>query len=41
MVCGICFGLAVGLIVGLKVRRDILDGTDELLAQIEEFKKGE
>ena len=41
MVCGVSVGLAVGLFAGLKVRRDILDGTDELLAQIEELRKGE
>ena len=31
-------GLVVGLILGLKNRRDILDASDDLLAQIEELK---
>ena len=41
MVCGVGVGLALGLFAGLKVRRDILDGTDELLAQIRDLREGE
>ena len=41
MVCGVGVGLALGLFIGLKVRRDILDGTDELLAQIRDLREGE
>ena len=41
MLCGICVGVAVGLILGLKNRRDVLDSTDDILAQIEELRKGE
>ena len=33
--------LILGLILGLKNRRHILDGADELLAQIEELRKEE
>lgn len=36
---GIAVGLVIGLTLGLKNRRDILNGTDELLDQIEELKK--
>ena len=32
-------GLVIGGAIGLKNRRDILDGSDELLAQIEELKE--
>ena len=36
---GVVIGLLIGGILGLKNRRDILDGSDELLAQIEELKE--
>lgn len=38
---GLVLGLVVGILLGRKNRRAIFKGTDELLAQIEEFKKGE
>ena len=38
---GIAIGLIIGVSLGLKNRRDILSGTDELLEQIEELKLGE
>ena len=41
LICGVIVGLALGLILGLKNRREVLDGTDELLAQIKELRKGE
>ena len=41
MVCSVGICLALGLFAGLKVRRDILDGTDELLAQIRDLREGE
>ena len=37
-ICGSSIGLVVGLILGLKNRRDILDASDDLLAQIEELR---
>lgn len=39
MLCGIGIGLVIGLLAGFKVRRDILEGTDELLDQIRELRK--
>ena len=39
MFCGIGIGLVIGLLAGFKVRRDILEGTDELLDQIRELRK--
>ena len=39
MLCGIGIGLVIGLLAGFKVRRDILEGTDELLDQIQELRK--
>ena len=41
LVSGLGVGLILGLILGLKNRRHILDGADELLAQIEELRKEE
>ena len=35
---GSCIGLALGLVLGLKNRRDILDASDDLLGQIEDLK---
>ena len=37
-ICGASIGLVIGLVLGLKNRRDILDASDDLLAQIEELK---
>ena len=37
-ICGSAIGLILGLVLGLKNRRDILDASDDLLAQIEELK---
>ena len=37
---GISMGLVAGVLLGLKNRRDILRTSDELLAQIEELRKG-
>ena len=34
-ICGIAFGLVIGLALGLKNRRDILEGADELMGQID------
>ena len=36
---GVAVGLVIGGAIGLKNRRDILNGSDELLAQIEELKE--
>ena len=41
LVAGLALGLVVGIFLGRKNRRAIFHNTDELLAQIEEFKKGE
>ena len=41
LVSGLGVGLILGLLLGLKNRRHILDGADELLAQIEELRKEE
>jgi uncharacterized membrane protein len=41
IVAGLAFGLVVGILLGRKNRRAIFKNTDELLAQIEELKKGE
>ena len=41
LVAGLALGLIVGIFLGRKNRRAIFHNTDELLAQIEEFKKGE
>ncbi len=41
LVAGLAFGLVVGILLGIKNRRAIFRNTDELLAQIEELKKGE
>ena len=38
---GVAVGLLIGGAIGLKNRRDILNGSDELLAQIEELKTSE
>lgn len=35
---GSCVGLVLGLVLGFKNRRDILDASDDLLGQIEELK---
>ena len=35
---GSCIGLVLGLVLGLKNRRDILDASDDLLGQIEDLK---
>ena len=37
-ICGGAVGLLIGLGLGLKNRRDLLNASDELLAQIEELK---
>jgi len=37
---GISMGLVAGVLLGLKNRRDILRTSDELIAQIEELRKG-
>ena len=37
-ICGAVIGLVIGLALGLKNRRDILNASDDLLAQIEELK---
>jgi len=39
LVCTLIAAVGVGLIVGLRIRGKILDGTKELLDQIEELKK--
>jgi hypothetical protein len=39
LACVLAVGVGVGLIVGLSIRGKILDGTKELLDQIEELKK--
>ncbi len=41
IVAGLALGLVVGILLGRKNRRAIFKNTDELLAQIEELKKGE
>ena len=38
-IAGSCIGLVVGLVLGLKNRRDILEASDDLLGQIEELKR--
>ena len=38
VVSGVFVGLVVGVALGLKNRRDVLDASDDLLAQIEELK---
>ena len=37
-IAGACVGLVLGLVFGLKNRRDILNASDDLLGQIEELK---
>lgn len=39
LACALAVGVGLGLIVGLRIRGKILDGTKELLDQIEELKK--
>ena len=41
IVAGLALGLVVGIFLGRKNRRAVFHNTDELLAQIEEFKKAE
>ena len=36
--CGVGVGIMLGVILGLKLRRDLLDASDDLLSQIEELK---
>ncbi len=36
---GVLVGVVAGLFIGLKIRRDILDTSEELLAQIEQLKQ--
>ena len=36
--CGSAIGMVIGLVLGLKNRRDILDASDDLLGQIEELR---
>jgi len=36
-ICGVACGLVIGMILGLKNRRDLLEGTDELLNQIDDL----
>lgn len=36
---GVAVGVAVGAVIGLKLRRDILDGADDLMAQIKDLKE--
>ena len=38
-IAGVSVGLVIGLILGLKNRRDILNASDDLLSQIEDLKK--
>ena len=38
-IAGASVGLVIGLILGLKNRRDILNASDDLLSQIEDLKK--
>lgn len=38
MFAGIAVGLIIGLAAGLKVRRDMMDGAEELIAQIKELQ---
>ena len=38
MFAGIAVGLIIGLAAGLRVRRDIMDGAEELIAQINELQ---
>lgn len=36
---GVTVGVVVGAVIGLKLRRDILNGADDLMAQIEDLKE--
>lgn len=36
---GVAVGVAVGAVIGLKLRRDILNGADDLMAQIKDLKE--
>ena len=38
-IAGASVGLVLGLVLGLKNRRDILNASDDLLSQIEDLKK--
>jgi hypothetical protein len=38
-IAGISTGLILGILLGLKIRRDQLNAADELISQIEELQK--